>query len=44
MAVCIIGKNIQNRFFSDENPIGKQIKCGNNWLTVVGVLQQRSGG
>lgn len=40
-AVCIIGKNIQNRFFSDENPIGKQIKCGNNWLTVIGVLQQR---
>ncbi|MCB0636201.1 MAG: ABC transporter permease [Lewinella sp.] len=43
-SVCIIGKNIQNRFFSDENPIGRKIKCGNNWLTVIGVLQKRNVG
>jgi len=42
MAVCIIGKEIQTRFFSNEDPIGKRIKCGNNWLTIVGVLQPRS--
>lgn len=41
--VAIIGKDIQARFFSEENPIGKQIKCGNNWLTVIGVLQRRGG-
>jgi putative ABC transport system permease protein len=43
-AVCIIGKNIQNRFFSDEHPVGKKIKCGNNWLTVIGVLEKRNVG
>ncbi|NRB51743.1 MAG: ABC transporter permease [Saprospiraceae bacterium] len=39
--VCIIGKNIQLKFFKDENPIGKQIKCGNTWLRIIGVLQKR---
>ena len=42
-AVCIIGKEIKARFFSQEDPIGKQIKCGNNWLRVIGVLEQRQG-
>ncbi|MCB0547835.1 MAG: ABC transporter permease [Phaeodactylibacter sp.] len=41
-AVCIIGKDIQTWFFNQEDPIGKQIKCGNNWLRVIGVLQQRA--
>ncbi len=39
--VCIIGKSTQARFFGGENPIGKQIKCGKTWLTVVGVLGKR---
>jgi putative ABC transport system permease protein len=39
--VCIIGKAIQTRFFSTENPIGKSIKCGPNWLTIIGVLEER---
>ncbi len=39
--VCIIGKNIQNQFFSSENPVGKRIKCGNTWLTVIGVTGKR---
>lgn len=39
--VCIIGKAIQTRFFPTENPIGKSIKCGPNWLTIVGVLEER---
>jgi len=40
-AVCIIGKSIQARFFPTEDPIGKYIKCGNNWLKVIGILQER---
>jgi len=40
-AVCIIGREVQSRFFSEESPIGKKIKCGKNWLTVIGVLQRR---
>ncbi len=39
--VCIIGKKIQAKFFSQSDPIGQKIKCGNTWLTVIGVLEQR---
>ncbi len=39
--VCIIGKSVQNQFFSGEDPIGQKIKCGNTWLTIIGVLEQR---
>ncbi|MEL6559214.1 MAG: ABC transporter permease [Bacteroidota bacterium] len=39
--VCIIGKSVKSRFFTTEDPIGKYIKCGNNWLKIVGVLQER---
>ncbi len=39
--VCIIGKNIQSKFFSEEDPIGQRIKCGNTWLTVIGILEKR---
>jgi putative ABC transport system permease protein len=39
--VCIIGKSIQTKFFPTENPIGKNIKCGPNWLTIIGVLEER---
>lgn len=44
--VCIIGENIRAKFFSTESPIGKYVKCGNNWLKVIGVLEERrvSGG
>ena len=40
-AVCIIGPTIKSRFFSKENPIGKEIKCGPIWLKVIGVLRKR---
>ncbi|MFK8104367.1 MAG: ABC transporter permease [Saprospiraceae bacterium] len=39
--VCIIGKNVQARFFSNVNPLGKKIKCGNTWLKIIGVLEKR---
>jgi putative ABC transport system permease protein len=39
--VCIIGKSIQNKFFSQENPIGKRIKVGPHWLEIIGVLEER---
>ena len=40
-AVCIIGKNIETKFFKGESAVGKRIKVSNNWLTVVGVIKQR---
>ncbi|MBK8654494.1 MAG: ABC transporter permease [Haliscomenobacter sp.] len=41
-AACVIGKNIQTRFFPNDNPLGQKIKAGQTWLTVVGVLEKRS--
>lgn len=40
--VCIIGTGISTKFFSGENPIGKRIKCGKNWLKIIGVLESKS--
>ncbi|MEP7383499.1 MAG: ABC transporter permease [Gemmatimonadota bacterium] len=39
--VAIIGHGVRTRFFTTEDPIGKPIKVGENWLTVVGVLADR---
>ena len=41
LPVAVIGHGVRSRFFVTENPIGKQIKVGNSWLTVIGVLQDR---
>lgn len=40
--VCIIGPSVKSRFFSQEDPLGKTIKCGGIWLTVIGVLENRA--
>jgi putative ABC transport system permease protein len=40
--VAIIGQGVKSRFFTTEDPIGRVIKVGNEWLTVVGVLEGRS--
>jgi putative ABC transport system permease protein len=39
--VCIIGPSIKARFFPKENPLNKYIKCGNIWLKVIGILENR---
>jgi putative ABC transport system permease protein len=40
--VCVIGSSIKAKFFPTENPIGKTIKVGQHWLTIVGVLKERA--
>lgn len=40
--VCIIGNNVLTKFFNGEDPIGKYIKCGNNWFKVIGVMGQKN--
>jgi putative ABC transport system permease protein len=40
--VCIIGSAVKSRFFPTEDPIGKSIKVGTHWLTIIGVLKERS--
>lgn len=39
--VCIVGSSIKARFFPTEDAVGKSIKVGQHWLTIVGVLQER---
>jgi putative ABC transport system permease protein len=42
MAVCVIGANIQSKFFPQSNPVGQYIKFGKNWLKIVGVLERNN--
>jgi putative ABC transport system permease protein len=37
-----VGYAIKTKFFPAENPIGKNIKVGSQWLTIIGVLQERA--
>jgi putative ABC transport system permease protein len=39
--VAIIGEGVKSRFFTTEDPIGRPVKVGNEWLTVIGVLEGR---
>jgi putative ABC transport system permease protein len=41
LPVAIIGHGVRSRFFTTENPIGRPIKVGETWLSVVGVLADR---
>ena len=39
--VTIIGQGVKSRFFTTQDPIGRTVKVGNQWLTVIGVLEDR---
>jgi putative ABC transport system permease protein len=41
LQVAVIGSGVKSRFFTNEDPVGSTIKVGGNWLTVIGVLQDR---
>jgi putative ABC transport system permease protein len=40
--VAVVGSAIKTKFFAGADPIGGRIKCGNLWLTVIGVLKERT--
>ncbi|PSR03629.1 MAG: hypothetical protein BRD49_06510, partial [Bacteroidetes bacterium SW_10_40_5] len=40
--VCIIGHKISSHLFSNQDPIGKQVKMGDMWLKVIGVMQRKA--
>lgn len=40
-AVCIIGSDVKRKFFISEDPIGKMIKCGTQWLKIIGVTEEK---
>jgi putative ABC transport system permease protein len=42
LAVCVIGANIQSKFFPQSDPIGQYIKFGKVWLKVIGVLERNN--
>jgi putative ABC transport system permease protein len=39
--VAVIGPGVAKRFFTTQDPVGNRVKVGNEWLTVVGVLEDR---
>jgi putative ABC transport system permease protein len=39
--VAIIGQGVKSRFFTTEDPIGGKVKVGSQWLSVIGVLEDR---
>jgi len=38
LGVCVIGANVQSKFFPQINPVGQYIKFGKIWLRITGVL------
>jgi putative ABC transport system permease protein len=40
-SVCVIGHGVKAKLFAQEEPLGKQIKIGRNWLTIIGVAKER---
>ena len=39
--VAVIGQGVKSRFFTTEDPIGQTVKLGTQWLSIVGVLEDR---
>lgn len=40
--VCVIGSGVAVKLFPAENPIGKKLKAGNEWLEVIGILKNKN--
>jgi len=41
LPVAVIGHGVRTRFFTTEDPIGRPLKVGETWVTVIGVLRDR---
>jgi putative ABC transport system permease protein len=42
LKVCVLGSNIARELFTYEDPLGKNIKLGDQWFEVAGVLQTKA--
>ncbi len=40
--VCVIGSEVRDELFGYRNPIGRRIKLGDTWFTVVGVMESKT--
>ena len=38
-AVALLGSEAREKFFGQQNPLGKRIKIGNNYYTVIGTVK-----
>ncbi len=39
--VCILGNGITRRLFFFNDPLGKTVKIGDQWFTVIGVMEEQ---
>ncbi|MCJ7813553.1 ABC transporter permease [bacterium] len=39
--VCVLGHQIRSDLFTYEDPVGQQMKIGDTWFTVTGVVEAR---
>jgi len=39
--VCVLGSKVKDNLFHFEEAVGKQIKLGNLWFTVIGVMEPK---
>lgn len=42
LKVCVLGANIARELFNFEDPLGKNVKLGDQWFEVAGVLQTKA--
>ena len=42
--VCVIGEAAARNLFGPEDPIGREVRVGRVWLTIVGVFRDGGGG
>lgn len=40
--VCVIGENVEKRFFGGRQALGSSIKVNNVWLEIIGVLESKN--
>jgi putative ABC transport system permease protein len=40
--VCVIGSEVRQELFGYLNPIGRQIRIGDSWFTVIGVMEPKT--
>lgn len=42
LKVCVIGASVASTLFPVSDPIGKQIKIGDQWMEIIGIMEQKS--
>ncbi|MFC1541544.1 ABC transporter permease [Candidatus Latescibacterota bacterium] len=40
--VCALGSEIKRKLFLFRDPLGERVKIGNQWFTVIGVMENKS--